>query len=100
MRFFDVCRRYENVTLRKDDSQKDSGKGHVWTEEKLQDLQKDKKMEDEKIADEATFSTEKILTTLIEKLIAKALNEQQKNLLNIATGNSEISKQQIAELKK
>ena len=57
-------------------------------------------MEDEKITDEATFSTEKILTTLIEKLIAKALNEQQKNLLNIATGNSEISKQQIAELKK
>lgn len=64
------------------------------------DLLKDKKMEDEKITDEATFSTEKILTTLIEKLIAKALNEQQKNLLNIATGNSEISKQQIAELKK
>ena len=52
------------------------------------DLLKDKKMEDEKITDEATFSTEKILTTLIEKLIAKALNEQQKNLLNIATGNS------------
>lgn len=64
------------------------------------DLLKDKKMEDEKITDEATFSTEKILTTLIEKLIAKALNEQQKNLLNIATGNSEIAKQQIAELKK
>lgn len=38
-------------------------------------------MEDEKITDEATFSTEKILTTLIEKLIAKALDEQQKNFV-------------------
>ena len=32
--------------------------------------------------------------------LAKALDEQQNNLLNIISGNLEISKQQIAELKK
>ena len=54
----------------------------------------------EKIADEDTFCTEKILTTLIEKITTRALDEQQKYLFNIVTGNFEISKQQIAEFKK
>ena len=40
------------------------------------------------------------MTTLIEKVITRALDEQQKNLFNIISSNSEISKQQIAELKK
>ena len=40
------------------------------------------------------------MTTLIEKIITRALDEQQKNLFNIISGNFEISKQQIAELKK
>ena len=35
----------------------------------------------------------------MEKIIARALGEQQKNLFNIISGNFEISKQQIAELK-
>ena len=42
---------------------------------------------------EATLWTE-------EKLITKAIDEQQKNFLNIIKGNFEILKQQIAELKK
>ena len=50
--------------------------------------------------DEATLWTEKKLTTLIEKIITRALDEQRKNLFNIISGNFEISKQQIAELKK
>ena len=53
-----------------------------------------------KMADEATLWTEEKLTTLIEKIITRALDEQQKNLFNIISGNFEISKQQIAELKK
>ena len=40
------------------------------------------------------------MTTLIEKIIARALDEQQNNLFNIISGNIEISKQEIAELKK
>ena len=51
------------------------------------------------MADEATLSTEEKLTTFIEKIITRALDEQQKNLCNIISGNFEISKQQIAELK-
>ena len=50
--------------------------------------------------DKATFRTEEKLTTLIEKIITKALDEQQKNLFNIIKGNFEISKQHIAELRK
>ena len=52
------------------------------------------------MAAEVTFWTEEKLTTLIEKTITRALDEQQKNLFNIISGNFEISKQQIAELKK
>ena len=52
------------------------------------------------MADEATLWTEEYLTTLIEKVITRALDEQQKNLFNIISGNFEILKQQIAELKK
>ena len=44
--------------------------------------------------------TEKKLTTFIENIITRALDEQQKNLFNIINGNFEISRQQIAELKK
>ena len=40
------------------------------------------------------------MTILIEKIITKALDEQQRNLFNIISGNFEISKQQIAEVKK
>ena len=49
---------------------------------------------------EATLWTEEKLTTLIEKIIMRALDEQQKNLLNIISGIFEILKQQIGELKK
>ena len=52
------------------------------------------------MADEATLWTEEKLTTLLEKIITRALDEQQRNLFNIMSGNFEISKQQIAELKK
>ena len=52
------------------------------------------------VMDKATLRTEEKLTTLIEKIITKALDEQQKNLFNIVKGNFEISKQQIAELRK
>ena len=52
------------------------------------------------MADEATLWTAEKLTTLIEKIIKRALDEQKKNLFNIVNGNFEISKQQIAELKK
>ena len=52
------------------------------------------------MADKATLWTEEKLTTLIEKIVTRALDEQQKNLFNIISGNFEISKQQIAELKK
>ena len=52
------------------------------------------------MADEVTLWTEEKLTTLIEKMITRALDEQQKNLFNIISGNFEISKQQIVELKK
>ena len=52
------------------------------------------------MVDEATLWTEEKLTTLTEKIIMRALDEQQKNLLNIISGNFEISKQQIGELKK
>ena len=52
------------------------------------------------MADKATLWTEEKLTTLIEKIILRALDEQQKNLFNVISGNFEISKQQIAELKK
>ena len=48
------------------------------------------------MADEATIWTEGKLTTLIEKIITRALDEQQNNLFNIISGNFEISKQQIA----
>ena len=40
------------------------------------------------------------MTTLTEKIIARALDEQQKNVFNIISGNFEISKQQTDELKK
>ena len=40
------------------------------------------------------------MTTLIEKIITRAPDEQQKNLFNIINGNFEISKQEIDELKK
>ena len=55
---------------------------------------------DFKMADEATLWTEEKLTTVIEKIITRALDEQQKSLFNIISGNFEISKQQISELKK
>ena len=51
------------------------------------------------MSDEATLSTEEKLT-LIEKIITRTLDEQQKNLFNIVSGNFEILKQQNAELKK
>ena len=52
------------------------------------------------MVDQATLWTEEKLTTLIEKIITRAVDEQQKNLLNIISGSFELSKQQIAELKK
>ena len=52
------------------------------------------------MVDKSTLWTEEKLTTLIERIITRALDEQQNNLLNIISGNFEISKQQIAELKK
>ena len=39
-----------------------------------------------------TFWTEKKLKALIEKIIARALDEQQKNLFNIISGNFKILK--------
>ena len=50
--------------------------------------------------DEATLWTEKKLTTLIEKIITRALDEQQKNLFNIVSRNFGILKQQIAGWKR
>ena len=47
----------------------------------------------------ATLWTEEKLTTLIEKIMTKSLDEQQKHLFNIIKGNVKVSKQQIAELK-
>ena len=44
--------------------------------------------------------TKEKLQAIIEKTITRALDEQQKNLFNIASSNFEILKQQIAELKK
>ena len=52
------------------------------------------------MVDKATLWTEEKLTTVIEKIITRALDEQQKNLFSIISANFEISKQQIAELKK
>ena len=52
------------------------------------------------MADEATSWTEEKLTTFTEKIITRALDEQQQNLFNIVSGDFEVSKQQIAELKK
>ena len=52
------------------------------------------------VMDKATIRTEEKLKTLIENIKTKALDEQQKNLFNIIKGNFEISKQQIAELRK
>ena len=40
------------------------------------------------------------MTTIIEKIITRALDKQQKNLFNIISGNFEISRQHIVELKK
>ena len=48
----------------------------------------------------STTWTEEKLTTLVEKIITRAIDEQQKNLFNIISGDFEISKQQISELKK
>ena len=45
-----------------------------------------------KTVDEATLWTEETLTKIIEKIITRKLDEQQKNLLNIISGNFEISK--------
>ena len=39
-----------------------------------------------------TFWTEKKLKALIETIIARALDEQQKNLFNIISGNFKILK--------
>ena len=50
--------------------------------------------------DESTLWTEEKLTALIKKIITKAFDEHQRNLLNIIKGDFEISKQQILELKK
>ena len=38
------------------------------------------------------------MTILIDKIITRALDEQQKNLFNIISGTFEISKQQIKEI--
>ena len=46
------------------------------------------------MVDEATFWTEKKLTTFIEKVIIRTHDKQQNNLLNIISGNIKISKQQ------
>ena len=54
----------------------------------------------EKMAEEDTLWTEEKLVTVIEKIITKALDEQLKNLFKTISGNFEISKRQIAELKK
>ena len=40
------------------------------------------------------------MTTLTEKIITRAPDKQEKNLFNIISGNFEISKQEIDELKK
>ena len=52
------------------------------------------------MAEEAAFQTEEKLTTLIEKIITSALDEQQQNLFNIISANFEIYNQQIDEPKK
>ena len=52
------------------------------------------------MADEAKLWTEENLTTLIEKIRRRALDEQQKDFFNSINGNFKISKQQIAEVKK
>ena len=54
----------------------------------------------EKLAEEGTLWTEEKLVTVIEKIITKTLDEQLKNLFKTISGNFEISKRQIAELKK
>ena len=46
------------------------------------------------------FSKPRYGQHILEKIIARALHEQQKIFFNIISGNFEISKQQIAELKK
>ena len=53
-----------------------------------------------KIVNETMVWTKEKLQAIIEKTITRALDEQQKNLFNIASSNFEILKQQIAELKK
>ena len=53
-----------------------------------------------KIVNETMVWKKKKLQAIIEKTITRALDEQQKNLFNIASSNFEILKQQIAELKK
>ena len=49
------------------------------------------------MADKVTLWIEGKLAT---KIIIRALDDQQKNLFNIISGNFEISKQQTSELKK
>ena len=48
----------------------------------------------QKMVDEATFWTDKKLTTFIGKVITRTHDKQQNNLLNIISGNVKISKQQ------
>ena len=52
------------------------------------------------MVDKATLWTEEKSTTLTEKIITRALYEEQKNVFNIMCGNFEISKQQTDVLKK
>ena len=52
------------------------------------------------MVDKATLWIEEKLTKLIEKIITRALDEKQKNLFIIISGDFEILKQQIAELRK
>ena len=47
-----------------------------------------------------TMGAEEKLATLIEKITTRVFDEKQNNFFNIIRGNLEISKQQIAELKK
>lgn len=44
-------------------------------------------VEFEKMADKAALLTEEKLTTLIEKIIVRELDEQQKNFFKIISGN-------------
>lgn len=46
------------------------------------------------------MGAEEKLATLIEKITTRVFDEKQNNFFNIIRGNLEISKQQIAELKK